>query len=139
MSDKKINKDFEFSRDTLQKLIKLGMEAVEESQAVAKASQHPRAYEVFFSGIKNVSDMNDKFLEMHRRKQVIDHETANNPNYIPQIEDQSSKRAFIGSTDELDKAIEDGTIDVEFLEVEAKEAAEEKAAGYDTDGYAEEE
>ena len=49
------NNDYEYSRETYYELIEKGKDALENMIEVARESEHPRAYEVLATMIKNVS------------------------------------------------------------------------------------
>lgn len=56
--------DYHYSRDTLYGLIERGKTALEGSLMVAKESEHPRAYEVTSTIMKNLSDMTKQLMEV---------------------------------------------------------------------------
>jgi hypothetical protein len=53
-----IESDYQYSRNQLYKLIQKGQKAIDGIIDVASSSDHPRAYEVAFQGMKHVSDIN---------------------------------------------------------------------------------
>ena len=57
--NKNINNDYNYSRETYYDLITKGRDALDDMIEVARASEHPRAYEVLATMIKNVSDVNE--------------------------------------------------------------------------------
>ena len=59
-----IVKDYEASRAQLHNLVMKGQEAVDGILDVARASDHPRAYEVAGQLIKNVGDVADKLIDL---------------------------------------------------------------------------
>ena len=65
MSDSDNEKnDLEFTRQTYYDLIQKGQESLDEMMNIASALEHPRAFEVVAGLIKNVSEVNDKLIEM---------------------------------------------------------------------------
>lgn len=56
--------DYHYSRDTLYGLLERGKTALEGSLMVAKESEHPRAYEVTSSIMKNISDITKQLMEV---------------------------------------------------------------------------
>ncbi len=56
--------DYHYSRDTLYGLIERGKTALEGSLMVAQESEHPRAYEVTSTIMKNLSDMTKQLMEV---------------------------------------------------------------------------
>ena len=57
-----VKQDYEISRAQLHNLVMKGQEAVDGILDVARASDHPRAYEVAGQLIKNVGDVADKLM-----------------------------------------------------------------------------
>lgn len=99
-SNNSIEFDTEIARDNLKNLLNKGNKAVEELAAVAKDSQHPRAYEVLAGMMKNLADMNKDLLEIQKRKQDLLGMKAENKNDV-----NIDKAVFVGSTAELMKLI----------------------------------
>ena len=62
-----VKHDYEVSRAQLHNLVMKGQEAVDGILDVARASDHPRAYEVAGQLIKNVADTADKLLICKRK------------------------------------------------------------------------
>lgn len=56
--------DYHYSRDTLYGLIDRGKTALEGALMVAQESEHPRAYEVTSTIMKNLSDMTKQLMEV---------------------------------------------------------------------------
>jgi hypothetical protein len=67
----KIDDDADFARTNLRSLIEKGNTAMDELLTVAKASEHPRAYEVAAGLIKNLADLNKDLLEIQKRKRDL--------------------------------------------------------------------
>ena len=103
MSEHKDN-DYEYTRETLYDLIEKGREGIEEMIEVARQSEHPRAYEVLATLIKDTAATSEKLMDLHRKIQTLDQmmlpppekETGNTTNNL-----------FIGSTTELQKMLKD--------------------------------
>jgi hypothetical protein len=95
-----VETDTDYARKNIRSLIEKGKDAVDELLIVAKDSQHPRAYEVAATLIKNMSDLNKDLLELQKRKkelQISSKEKSNDLNI--------DKAVFVGSTAELMKLI----------------------------------
>ena len=93
-----IEDDAEFARQNLRTLIEKGNLAADEIMQVASASEHPRAFEVAATMLKNLADMNKDLMEIQKRKRDL----------APQITQQNinvDKAVFVGSTAELLKQI----------------------------------
>ena len=94
----KIEDDYDHARDNLRELLSHGKSALETALSVAKSSEHPRAFEVVATLIKNTADANEKLMTM--QKAVRDMKN------IKQKSDVTVDKAiFIGSTSELSKMI----------------------------------
>ena len=93
-----IEKDYKYSRGQLYNLIQKGQKAIDGILDVASQSDHPRAYEVAFQGIKNVSELADKLMEVQKKMKAMEEN-------IPQQRGPSTvnNTMFIGSTAELQK------------------------------------
>jgi DNA-binding ferritin-like protein len=90
---------YQQTKENLQELIDQGKEAMEEILQVAKAGQHPRAFEVYGTLLKNVVDANKELLAV--QKQMRDMTGAKKDSQSTNID----KAIFIGSTAELNKLI----------------------------------
>ena len=90
--------DFNTSRSNLHNLLLKGEEALKQSLEIAKQSEHPRAFEVVGNMIKQLADVNQQLLDLHKQQadvgriQKTETKTVNN-------------NVFIGSTNELNKII----------------------------------
>ena len=108
MSDDKVKNDYDYSRETYYELIEKGKDALENMIEVARESEHPRAYEVLSGMIKNVSDVNDRLMDLNKKQKQLDEEQPQK-----QIENQTNN-VFLSSTADLQKMLrEDDIIDVE--------------------------
>jgi hypothetical protein len=98
VSEKNLDKDFEYAKDNIKMLISSGSEAIEEILKVAKAGDSPRAYEVVSQLLKTVADMNKDLLELHQRAKVVKKETVN-------VKNTTNNSIYVGSTSELQDLI----------------------------------
>jgi hypothetical protein len=90
---------YEQTKTNLQDLIDQGKDAMEEILHIAKAGQHPRAFEVYGTLLKNVVDANKELLAV--QKQMREMNKQNQPSGATHID----KAIFVGSTSELNKLI----------------------------------
>lgn len=90
---------YDQTRDNLQDLISQGMEAMEDMLQIAKEGQHPRAFEVYGSLLKNVVDANKELLNV--QKQMREMENAGKKSGPTNID----KAVFIGTPSELNKML----------------------------------
>lgn len=93
-----IKQDYEMTRAQLHNLVMKGQEAVDGILDVARASDHPRAYEVAGQLIKNVGDVADKLIDLQRKMKELDDEPKKGPNNV-------TNALFVGSTAELQKLL----------------------------------
>ena len=99
--------DYDYSRETYYELIEKGKDALETMIEVARESEHPRAYEVLSGMIKNVSDVNDRLMDLNKKMKDIEKKED-----VKQIENQQNN--FYLSTAELQKMMAQGeAIDVD--------------------------
>lgn len=93
-----VKTDYETSRAQLHLLLQKGQEAVDGILDVARASDHPRAYEVAGQLIKNVGDVADKLIDLQKKMKDLDEDPKKGPNNV-------TNALFVGSTAELQKLI----------------------------------
>ena len=108
MSEKNIKSDYDYSRETYYDLLEKGRGSLEDMIEVAKASEHPRAYEVLSQMIKNISDVNDKLMDLNKKNKDINKED------VKEIAHTTNNNVFLGSTADLQKLLkqESDVIDV---------------------------
>ena len=93
-----ITQDYEVSRAQLHNLVMKGQEAVDGILDVARASDHPRAYEVAGQLIKNVGDVADKLIDLQKKMKELDDEGKQGPTNV-------TNAMFVGSTSDLQKML----------------------------------
>lgn len=99
-----IESDYQYSRNQLYKLIQKGQKAIDGIIDVASSSDHPRAYEVAFQGMKHVSDMTDKLIDLQKKMKAIEED-------VPQRGPSTiNNTMFVGSTAELQKFLKQSKI-----------------------------
>ena len=91
-------KDYEYTRGELYRLIDQGQEAVQGALEVAQESGHPRAYEVATNAMKQVADMTDKLMDLQKKVKDLDEEKKG-PSKV------TNNAMFVGSTAELQKML----------------------------------
>ena len=113
MSDSdKINNDYEYSRETYYELVEKGKESLELMIEVARESEHPRAFEVLSGMIKNISDVNDRLMDLNKKKKDIDKKEE-----IKKIAN-TTNNLFVGSTADLQKILKN---EKELIDVTPKQ------------------
>ena len=93
-----VQQDYEISRAQLHNLVMKGQEAVDGILDVARASDHPRAYEVAATTIKAVGDVTDKLIDLQAKMKELDKEDKKGPSNV-------TNALFVGSTSELQKLL----------------------------------
>ena len=91
-------KDYEYTRAELYRLIDQGQEAVQGALEVAQESGHPRAFEVATNAMKQVADMTDKLMDLQKKVKDLDEEKRG-PSKV------TNNAMFVGSTAELQKML----------------------------------
>lgn len=95
--------DYEYSRAQLYSLIEKGQEAVNGALELAQEGDSARSFEVAIAGIKNVSEVTEKLIDLQKKMKELDetHVTNNQTNV-------TNNSVFVGSTTELQKMIKEG-------------------------------
>ena len=112
MSEDKDN-DYEYTRETLYDLIEKGREGIEEMIEVARQSEHPRAYEVLATLIKDTAQTSEKLMDLHRKIQSLDQMMLP----APEKQSNTTNNLFIGSTTELQRMLKDLNNEKEVIDV----------------------
>ena len=95
-----VDDDAAFARCNIRSLIEKGNQAMDDLLNVAKASEHPRAYEVAAGLIKNLADLNKDLLEIQKRRKDLSPQEASSVKNV-----NVDKAVFVGSTAELVKLL----------------------------------
>ena len=101
--EKNIDNDYKYSRDTYYELVEKGKQSLELMIEVARESEHPRAFEVLSGMIKNISDVNDRLMDLNKKKKDLDRKEE-----IKNIAN-TTNNLFVGSTSELQKILKNET------------------------------
>tara|TARA_R110000868_G_scaffold302452_2_gene562985 strand:- start:297 stop:665 length:369 start_codon:yes stop_codon:yes gene_type:complete len=102
MTDKNdnVDNDFEFVRQTQYDLLVKGSSALDDMMEVARATEHPRAFEVLSNMLKNVADISNNLLDLHKKKK--EYHKEDKPSELP---NQTTNNVFIGSTSDLQRML----------------------------------
>lgn len=95
-----VDNDIEFARRNYYDILVKGSEAMEEMMDVARATEHPRAYEVFSTMMKTMADVNGNLVDLHKKKKDIKKEDT--PAALPGT---TNNNVFVGSTADLQKML----------------------------------
>ncbi len=101
-----VESDYKYARGELYELIQKGQVAIEELLDVARSSNHPRAYEVAFQGIKNVADITDKLSDLQKKMKDLGEEKKQGPSTV-------NNTMFVGSTADLAKMLKKAKTNLE--------------------------
>jgi len=99
--DDKVDRDYDYARTNFYNIIETGTEALEQMLDVAKASEHPRAYEVVSTIMKTLVDANKDLVSMSAKKQESEEEKN------PSEKAVTNNNMFVGSTAELQQLLKD--------------------------------
>ena len=99
--EKDVDHDYQYVRQNLHDTIDKGSTALDALLELAKASEHPRAFEVVGQLTKTLVDANKDLIEVQRKikelkKDTVERETAKNV---------TNNNLFVGSTADLLKAL----------------------------------
>ena len=89
---------YQQTKENLQDLIDNGKDAMEELRQIASAGQHPRAFEVYATLLKNVVDANKELLAVQKQMRTMDGKQSTGDTRI-------DKAIFVGTTDQLNKML----------------------------------
>ena len=102
MNDNKndpIKYDYDYSRATYYELIEKGKESLDLMIEVARESEHPRAFEVLSGMVKNISDVNDRLMDLNKKHKDINLPDKNETKQI------TTNNVFLGSTTDLQRLL----------------------------------
>jgi len=90
---------YQQSKDNIKEIIEQGREAMDEILAIAKEGQHPRAFEVYGTLLKNIVDANKELLNIQKQMREMDGVKREVTNTT------IDQAIFVGSTTELSKML----------------------------------
>ena len=91
--------DYQESRQTLKELVIKGNQAIDHLLAIASETEHPRAFEVVATLIKNTAEANEKLMVMQKTIRELKNIKKNDSGV------NVDKAIFVGSTSELSKLL----------------------------------
>jgi len=101
-----VSKDYTYARDNLYDVIEKGSYALDNLLELAKASEHPRAFEVVSQLTKTLVDANKDLLDIQKKVKLLREEENNQPANV------TNNALFVGSTADLQKLIKGEEKDV---------------------------
>lgn len=97
--------DVEYSRQKMKELIDMSSEAIQNMMALAAETEHPRAFEVLSTMIKQASEMSQDLVKLQKtRKDITQSKEELNGN-------TTNNAIFVGSTNELQKFLKNRDTD----------------------------
>ena len=94
---------YQQSKENLQEFIDHGKDALEELINIAKAGQHPRAFEVYSGLLKNLVDANKELLATQKQMRELEGISAKDS-----AKTNIEQALFVGSTTDLQKFLKNG-------------------------------
>ena len=98
-------KDYEYARAQLYTLMEKGQEAVSGALELAQEGDSARSYEVAINGVKSMSEVAEKLLDLQKKVKDLDEVTVSNTQ-----NNVTNNSVFVGSTTELQKMIKEGML-----------------------------
>ena len=105
-SEEEKDTDFRYARENMYHIIERGRDAMDELLEIAKAEESPRAFEVFGQLLKNMTDTQEKLMELHQKKQKL--ENDGDRQEVTKAQNVTNA-LFVGSTAELLKLVKKET------------------------------
>src|SRR6056297_767015 len=98
--ENEINDDYDFARSKYYNLAEKGDEAIDLMLDLARESEHPRAFEVLSTMIKQNAEVADRLMELQKkRKEVRLVDQKENPQQLTQ------NNVYVGSTTDLQRML----------------------------------
>jgi len=94
--------DYQYARENFYNVIETGSKALEDMLDLAKASEHPRAYEVVSTIMKTLVDANKDLVSMSEKKAE-----AVKTSQEGDSKNVTNNNLFVGSTSELQQMLKD--------------------------------
>ena len=99
--DDDLDVDYRKVRENYEEIINKGVDAIDSILEIARESEHPRAFEVAATMIKNVADANEKLIMLQKQMREIQKASGKEPSVSTKID----KAIFVGSTADLNKML----------------------------------
>jgi hypothetical protein len=105
-SNEDLEDDYKYSREVYRKLVDKGQIAIDSMMDLASQSDHPRAYEVLGGMLKNVSDMTDKLVSLHKNLDSVKNKREeSSPGSTSVNQKITNNNVFVGSTTDLQRML----------------------------------
>jgi Xaa-Pro aminopeptidase len=96
-----LDRDYRESRSNLKELVRKGNDAIDHLLGIATETEHPRAFEVVATLIKNTAEANEKILAIQKTVRELKN-IKNRDNNL-----NVDKAIFVGSTTELSRLVKE--------------------------------
>lgn len=98
-----VDRDIKYVRDNLYELIESGQTSFDQLLQIAQQSQHPRAFEVVSTMLKQLVEANKELLDVHKKKKEITEQPKEGSGGGNRTVNNT---LIVGSTADLQKALE---------------------------------
>lgn len=105
--DQSVNSDFTVARANILAATTVAQEAIAKLAVIAEQSQHPRAFEVLFNGVKTILEAQQDILALHKKREELKPGAAAREDVPTGPQKQTTNNLFVGSTAELQKILAD--------------------------------
>ena len=105
MDKNQADDDFEMVRQTYHDLLSKGGSSLEDMMEVARATEHPRAFEVLSNMMKQNAEIADRLMELQKKKKDVEKVDRDNP-MLPGG-GMTQNNVFVGSTSDLQRKLLD--------------------------------
>jgi len=102
MSDNEhIDDDYDFARANYYNLVEKGEEAIEMMLDLARESEHPRAFEVLSTMMKQNAEIADRLMDLQKKKKDV----LAVPDQMQSTPQLTQNNVFVGSATDLQKML----------------------------------
>lgn len=101
-TEDQIEHDHNAARNNVYSLIEQGSSALNYALSLAKQSDNPEAFNAVSSLLRNLSIINDKLLDLHRKKNDVKRAATSTPE---KTVNNTNNTIFVGTPSELSKLI----------------------------------
>jgi len=102
-NEKDVQDDYEFARSKYYELVEKGDEAISLMLDLARESEHPRAFEVLSTMIKQNAEIADRLMELQKKKKDVS-QTSIVKGEKPPL---TQNNVFVGSSTDLQRILID--------------------------------
>jgi hypothetical protein len=102
-AEQDVQDDYEFARSKYYELVEKGDEAIELMLDLARESEHPRAFEVLSTMIKQNAEIADRLMDLQKKKKEVKKFDQLSNGTQPQQLTQNN--VYVGSTTDLQRML----------------------------------